>query len=315
MISPGLIAAARVLPDDGPAFTPHRYWRVLNVQTQVPNSNISSSRIEFHESYWGPNVVTGGTPIDTGTPFAAGLDAAQSFDEDWSTRTVYSSLQQASGPGYDFGAGNEKSICSFGLAARESPWHTETPVAMKLQWSDDGTTWFDLFDVTTSNWTPMEYRRFRHPDLSNAHVAGSPHGDHAVWRMDSITNGSPNVGLSEIQFRPTPGVSAPSTGGTPAALTTLSTFVAANAFDSDPSSIYVAASNNFQWLRYLHPVARECGQFMLQARPSFQADAPQRFQVLYADSVGGPWTIAWQGDFGGSWAAGEIRTSTDPAYI
>lgn len=316
-IAPGLIAAGRVLPEGGgPTFTPHRYWRVLCTETQTPGSNVSSARIEFHESYWGPNVAIGGTPMDYGTVFGGGFTAANSFDEDWSTITVYDNDLPQAGPGYDFGVGNEKPICGFGWMARESPFTNETPVEMVLQWSDDGATWFDLFDVTTpGTWTAQEYRRFRHPDLENEHVAGSPHDAQTIWRMDSITNGSSNVGLAEIQFRSTPGVSEPSTGGTPAARTTLSSFVAGNAFDSNASTIYVASANGFQWLRYLHPTARECAQMMLQARPSFQADAPQRFQVLYAASVSGPWTIAFQGDFGGSWAAGEIRTVTDPNYI
>jgi hypothetical protein len=87
---------------------------------------------------------------------------------------------------------------------------------------------------------------------------------------------------------------------------------AANAFDGVTSNHWIAGGGAPQWAEFNNNgVAIECHSVKMTASNSNPDEAPGTFQVQYHDGTN--WVTAWTVSGQPNWAAGEVRTFTDPA--
>lgn len=154
-----------------PVMAPHRYWRLYITANNGDVSACSITELEMFTSRGGANVATGGTA--SANNFRASMPPAEAFDANYfdvtgTTGSTWGTLScvanETNWIQYDFGAGNDKGIVGIKMSARVSPFQTQTPKDFVVQYSDDGVTWANAWDVINANgWTGSEQRSFYHP--------------------------------------------------------------------------------------------------------------------------------------------------------
>lgn len=142
----------------GDARVPHRYWRLYINSTS--STYVSASEIELRTAPGGADVTGSGTASDS-THYNTSSTGTQAFDNN--TATIWASLAgMPQWVQYDFGAGNEKDIQQFTF--RTTTYPAEGPQNFALQYSDDGSTWFNLYTVDSQpTWSSGETRVFTVP--------------------------------------------------------------------------------------------------------------------------------------------------------
>lgn len=140
--------------------SPHRYWRVLVVETHQVDDEIAGGQLYMYDtiSTTAPDLTTGGTPI-WGSSNSASDNGTFMFDGDeltkWFARPTDASTRWV---GYDFGAGNAKAIIEFEWVNAQNAGDLHTPKVLTLQWSDNGTTWTTSFTQSDIVWDPDNIR-------------------------------------------------------------------------------------------------------------------------------------------------------------
>lgn len=127
----------------------HQMWRVHALTFEGGSVHWNTYEIQFREVSGTPQQATGGTPISSSDQ--SGFPASNAFDN--STSTLWSINSIADSPayiGYDFGSGNQKAITQVavykGVSGQNAP-------RFKIEFSDDGSTWYTWFDQSAADYT------------------------------------------------------------------------------------------------------------------------------------------------------------------
>ena len=134
----------------------HRYWRTL-ITSCVYGAYPSVAGLEMATTPGGPNVLTGGTPIESGeydTPYTA----AMAFDGNPSTYWMQNAFPVW--VGYDLGAGHALDITEVRITARNDGAPTTAPGGWSLDHSDDAVSWTSQTGFTSAAWTAGETQTF-----------------------------------------------------------------------------------------------------------------------------------------------------------
>jgi hypothetical protein len=291
-----------------------RYWRIY-VTANDGTTYSEVNAIEMSTSAFGANIATGGTPIAS-SAFGASV-AANAFDGSLTTAWTSATTALPQWVGYDFGAGNHKTIRAIGIWGSNSGYTTRSPKNFDVQYSADGVTWMTAWSVTNSTgWGANEYRFF--PDMPvPTSYAGSPWGAHAFWRLDMLSSvyGS-YYSLAELEFRAAPGGSDQATGGTATASSVYSGVSADYGFDNNTTTLYHTNGSGHQWLAYQFALPVSVGRISILARAdNAQSQTPKQFSLRWSDSSTGPWRTVFYRPNEINWGLGELRTYTDPYFI
>lgn len=124
----------------------HRYWRIYILESAVGWTRICE--LELRASKGGSDETGSGTAADS-SHFSSYV-AAEAFDNDLSA--AHSWVANNSGTinlnewvSYDFGSGVTKDIVEIAI----TPWsgeYSRTPSKFALQYSDDNSTWYTLYE-------------------------------------------------------------------------------------------------------------------------------------------------------------------------
>lgn len=293
-----------------------RYWRLRITAVNGGDGYTEIHGIEFFSALYGPNVANGGTAF-AGSNFGSSVPS-RVFDSDYSTEWIGSTASLPQTIGYDFGAGNEQAICAVGVLGPGVGYTGRAPTAFDVQYSSDNTNWTTAWSVSGSTgWGTLEYRRFKHPDATAKFYRGSPWGAHTYWRCHAMLAEAGLPSVAEIAYRATIGGANQSIGATAYASTEFDAgYVAANAIDGNPATAWSAENsdgNRWHMCGFAAPV--KVGELAITARADSGSTAFGTFSIQFADSIGGPWTTAWQEKGITGWTAGLTRTFTDPAYL
>lgn len=118
----------------------HRYWRLVGENGTGVNFYVIDFRLYSDYDSAAVNLVGSGTAIcgsysSTYTPDKAFNGSTGSY---WSSANVTANSwdQAKTWVGYDFGSGNDKDIVAFAVY-----FNNNAPISVRLEYSDDGTTW------------------------------------------------------------------------------------------------------------------------------------------------------------------------------
>lgn len=299
----------------------HRLWRVFVETADGSGTSISIQHLEMYESAFGENQCIGGAAFASSE--VAGHTADEAFNHTFRDGGGGNDLWAGTSNtnewlAYDFGLGNAKDIVAIGIVVRNGSLD-QSPNDFRVEWSDDGITWTELFSVADQTaWVTNEYRRFIDPDFdpTGGMGAGSEHGSHDFWRLfvcRAVSDDAPAIG--EVEMRASSGGGDQCTGGTPSASSIFSgSFPASKAFDDNTASgLWSAANNSWHaWLKYAFASAVEVFEVAITSRPDgFPLTAPRNILVQWSDDDSN-WTTAWSINGQTAWGAPETRVFTDP---
>ena len=213
----------------------------------------------------------------------------------------------------DFGLDNEKAIIGLGITSRGSTYGPpQAPNTFRLQYSNDATSWTDLFSESGVVFTNDIFFKFWEPSVTAGGLAATPHGDHAYWRLFFWCDSDPAIG--EVEFRATAGGADQCSGGTPTASSVKSaTYPASAAFNNDGGTTLWSADTNHKsaWLAYTFASPVAVAEVAITARgDGFASTTPERISIQYSDD-GADWTTAWGITSQYSWGVGETRVFLD----
>jgi hypothetical protein len=259
----------------------HLYWRIY-VETNNNDSFSSIGEVFMHTTPGGADVCTGGTPFESGHN---GSDvAANAFDRTNGTRWAIGSSNVASWVGYQFAAPVD--IVEFALKM-DTSFLTQCPKRFWLEWSDDGVTFRTAIGaVNQTGWANLETRTYTKPAL-----AGGAAVSWAVRCLDRMSNGpfgsADFVEIQDVEFRGTVGGAdlTAAGGGTAIESSHNSSFVAANAFDTNATTFWQAAQTGKQYVGYSFPAAVAVAELALRATNGSEFNlAPLNFDVVISQN-------------------------------
>lgn len=291
---------------------PHRYWRAVFDAVSGTASNLSIARFQMSETMGGADIATGGT-ASASTTFS-GTSAANAFDTDPATFWAANVTSLGSWLAYDLGAGNEKAVREVAFTIRNdgTNWVDRSPMAGRIQWSDDGANWFtEFFFATSVNWSwAGQTRRFRHPAVLNANLA-TPRRYWRVRTTDTHISGD-YFGISELQMRRRSGL-ADITFGKTATASASGGGAPANAIDDNDSTFWSTGATGLisgsHWYRVDFGTDESINEVSLRVRgDSFREDPVTLFIESSPDDVN--WTTVWSESALPTWSAGETRVFT-----
>jgi hypothetical protein len=135
----------------------NRYWR-LKVTANYLQTFTVIAEVDMFVSGVEPTYT--GTAIET-NGFGSGFEPSKAFDNTNSTSWASAANQGANcSVGFDFGAGNEKAVTSFGIRARDING-SQAPKSFQFQGSPDNSTWYTYATYTNEpSWSNGEYRTY-----------------------------------------------------------------------------------------------------------------------------------------------------------
>lgn len=137
----------------------HRYWRVVWLAVSNPSQYAMAAEVKFLSG--GVSQMGSGTALasSTYTGYTAGAAADNNNATDWSSNLTFPQSW-----GYDFGAGNAKSIDQVTIIASGSPsYDGYAPTSFTVDWSDDGSSFTQVQQFTCAAWTSGLARTFTLP--------------------------------------------------------------------------------------------------------------------------------------------------------
>lgn len=287
----------------------HRYWRTRVITNYGHVSACDIPEIEMRETVGGADECTGGTPI-AGGGFTGGV-LSRVFDDD--VTNSYSPGGVSGYVGYDFGAGNEKAIVEVAFTMHSNPNQTSTIKTFALEYSDDGSIWYDSGNgvMTVYGWLPLAERVFPEP------VA--PVGFHRMWRVFcEVNNGGSSFNvLDDVQFKDTAGgsdqcgvLTATIGGATGRAIGSNGggTDQCWKCFDSDVSGAdpYFMTGTTNTYVGYIFPTPVRVQEIIAQCY-SNTGRAPNIIRIEYCDDDAVTW-VSQKRITGLTWTANEAKT-------
>ena len=279
----------------------HRYWRVT-IAGNVYGSYGCIAEIAMATTAGGPNVLTGGTPIESGE-YSSAYTASMAIDSDPSTYW----LGGTGFPewwGYDFGLGNAVAITEVRITPRNDGVPTTAPGNWTLDWSDDGSTWTVAAGFISAGWTNGVAQTFD----------TLPPGEYPYWRvlMQSPPAPGQNWGFAEIEMMAiTTGpnlVTVPASASASSSYS--SSYLPGAAVNEDLATGWVAASQNTdEWWGY--NFGSPVGITQITITGDGFHGCPALGPVQYsADQIA--WTTAWIITASAPWTTG-TQTFDAPA--
>jgi hypothetical protein len=274
----------------------HRFWR-LYCRTTNGAAFAGIAEVEMRASLGGADECTGGTA--TASTAFPGLEAPGAVDNgagEWASDG--SAMPQWWK--YDFGAGVAKGIVELHLTGRNPA--SQMVTSFDLQWSDDNSTWVNLFTVEDFwNWTAGSTQTF---SADNGPHAGA--ANYQAWRVNITANdGGTVVGIQEVEWRDGEG-SDLATGGTAYASSVFdtTTYVPGNAFDNGANVWAAGAATGRLSYKFTGAVIPEV--LAIKARSGDPTQAPKNFTIEFWD--GSSWQVANTVTNSTGWASDEVRT-------
>jgi hypothetical protein len=134
----------------------NRYWRLYITDNFVSTFTVLG---ELDLFIGGVEATYTGTPTEVGG-FGSPFVPANAFDNDHTTAWASEVATLPCSVGFDFGAGNDKAITSFGIRARDVNG-AQAPKTFTLQGSADAVTWFTYATYASEpSWANDEYRAY-----------------------------------------------------------------------------------------------------------------------------------------------------------
>lgn len=127
----------------------HRYWRLFFLS--VGNNGApycAIAEITMAETVGGLNILTGGVASAMNN-FGADYTPDKAVDGD--PATFWDGTSVPTWWSYDLGAGVTKKVSQLTILSRNDRQTEQTPVAGFVQYSDDGSHWFNAWDWGTSD--------------------------------------------------------------------------------------------------------------------------------------------------------------------
>jgi hypothetical protein len=280
----------------------HRYWR-LQIDAVQSAGYTSVMELQLRTSIGGSNVATGGTASASSTDF--GWVASNAFNGTTAGDGWHSGANGFPATTewlqYDFGAGNDKDIVEFHIAARTS-FTTQNPKDFRLQYSDNGTDWTTSITVIScTTWAANSYAMA----FSANSGFGADGNPHRYWRL-FVSVGANVTEIAEMEYRTSIGGSDVTGSGSASVNSSGGGTSAADAFDNDGVTRWQSPISGSCWLKYDFGAGNEKNvaevAFVASARPSF---APSHFQIQYSDDDA-TWAV-WLPVSGATWFPGERK--------
>lgn len=301
----------------------HRYWR-LYITAVNANQYVGVSEIELFDATYA-DVTTGlaAANVTHSSRLGSAYNGSNVIDDDFTTlwHTNGATVPSVANPEWvkiDLGAGNDKDVIALSIKGRitgEAYVPEQCPKDFKLQYSDDGATWSDLFSVTgQTGWGVIGERRFFNASGSTEMVPPPPPSaavgtaSKRFWRVrTTAVDGDLNAfGLQDIEFHTTVGGAQAATGGTAYAANTYSG-LPSYAFDSGTTE-WIGADTK-EWIGYLFPAATEVVELKIKAGNTEPDQSPKDFVVEYLDGAG-VFQTAHSVTGSSGWTSNEVRTFT-----
>jgi hypothetical protein len=289
--------------------TPYTRWRAFFTDNWGSASFVELADVEFHPTVGGADITSGGTPSVSST---SGLSAANLFDNNAATSMIFASGQVTNQwAAYQLGSASDVQEIVI-VPADNTNGLDRCPKTIKLQYSSDGTNWFDHSTIVGQILTcPVRGapRKFPEPALAA--------GYHRAWRLFVNTvNGAAFTEIREIEFRATSGgadqTAAVGANGSSSGRGIQSGAVQAGAYACFDNGVtdWRASGGTNQWVGFVFPqqAGVKVEEIVLQAGSNV-TQAPSTFALQYSDDGlnGTTWTT--QKTFGPmSWTAGQSRT-------
>ena len=291
----------------------HRFWRLF--LTACPQgTNVSAADIQFFDAAGGPNLATDpaaaiASSTDTRGAYtaAAGIVGQPSF---------WSAADQSGMPqwwGYDFGAGNPRSLIEVGFTARSdngTAANYYTPTAFDVQCSDNGNAWTTAWHVDTTTWGSGETRAFNQPPPF------AP-GPYRYWRINVLsTNDTQRVNCGIIMLAEADGVNRATVPGSAYASSFYGGFPPSNSIVDAGGGFLIYPGNGTGWWAYDFGAgnARYVQRISIAAGSDHPGGAPIVYQVQCSNTNNGTdWLTAWSAAVQPSVNAGDMQQAQDPA--
>jgi hypothetical protein len=299
------------IPQGVPGAGPHLHWRIYVTATQTNVNAVGIADLQLYNAA-GTLLSTGG--IATVSSFFQSdptYNADKAFDGSvttfWNSNIPPSTTPQWIA--YQMPAPGEVAVIRLTPRGGSSFITTQSPSQFKLQYSDDGSAWFDAQSYVTS-WSNEVF--------AHSFSVGTPAaGAYCNWRIVVLANQSGTAPSgAEVQLRETPGgpdLSSPLAWHGMSSDAFGGGFTGEKAFDNSLSTIWAAANpppNN--WLMNCLSRTVAIVEITWQARnDGFYTQSPTSFK-MQGSNDGMNWTDAWNGTFATWTAAAQIQTATKP---
>jgi hypothetical protein len=126
----------------------HRYWRI-NIPAVQSTGYAALAEVQFRTTAGVPLLFSGGTASASSfdsAPYVASMAADNNTATFWASGNPVPQWW-----GYDYGAGNALAIVEITILPR-SDYPTQGPASFTPQWSDDGTNWTSMAQLTGGPW-------------------------------------------------------------------------------------------------------------------------------------------------------------------
>jgi hypothetical protein len=137
------------------------------------------------------------------------------------------------------------------------------------------------------------------------------------WRVYLVLDGGgANSSMATLEMRTTPGGAQAATGGTAAASSTLTTYVAANAFDTNPSTFWISNAAGEKWISYDMGSGNDKDITEISITPRNDSYFGETVTWGYVQSSpdNSTWTTVWT-FIPAAWASGTAQVFTKPSTL
>jgi hypothetical protein len=185
------VYVAPIVPKGGGGgATGHRYWRI-SIPSVQSSGYAALAEVQFRTTAGVPLLFSGGTAIASSEDTVDGsYQASQAADNN--PATFWASLNPV--PQwweYDYGAGNAKAIVEITILPRAGT-AGQGPAIFTPQWSDDGSNWTSMADLTPATWVTGQIQTFAVTPVSTTSVWSA--SDASANGM-TLTNGGLTVSV------------------------------------------------------------------------------------------------------------------------
>lgn len=261
----------------------HVYWRILI--TDASGSYSKTAEIRMYDSS-GTSLCSGGTI--TASSNYPGYPPSNAFDGNTTTFWHTNNIPTSGSPEwieYQFASAVDVAVFELMRYTNDTG-----PTGLKLQYSDNNSTWTDATAaLTTTYGTGEQWKIWA--------VATPPAGSYLAWRF-TITavqgGGSTTPSVAEIAMRATPGGSTINPTNTihEAKDFFSSSYIPDYAFDANSATFWNANSGASNWIKALFPIPETVVEVAWTSRPDSLGpnQSPTSVTVEGSNNGGTTWT-------------------------
>ena len=189
----------------------HRYWRIN--MTLVSSNAFAFSEIQFRTAAGTSLGFSGGTAsaADTFGSVPGTYDASHAADGNTSTLWSGTGTTLPQWWAYDFGttSGNWRDVVQIAITARADSQPEQAPLVFTPQWSDNGSTWTSMLQITAAAWVSLAQTQLFTvtPDLpaSTVYTSWNPSDKAANIIISNVYRTAKNIGGTTNSVRATTG--------------------------------------------------------------------------------------------------------------